>query len=87
MERWEGEGWWLGKVLCVRSGAAHTPGEEGEGGGCEGVMWGGGRGSAAVGVGGLSGLLGVLGGEMGGGDGPWGEMGEEETRGGREVER
>lgn len=37
--------------------------------------------------GGLSGLLGVLGGEMGGGDGPWGEMGEEETRGGREVER
>jgi len=18
MERWEGEGWWLGKVLCVR---------------------------------------------------------------------
>jgi len=63
-----------------------------KGGGREGVMWGGGRGSAAVGVGGLSGLLGILGGEMGGGeggggDGPWGEMGEEETRGGREVER
>jgi len=29
MERWEGEGGWLGKVP-VRSGAAHTAGEEGD---------------------------------------------------------
>jgi len=39
MERWEGEGGWLGKVP-VRSGAAHTAGEEGDvgAGDSEGVM-------------------------------------------------
>jgi len=39
MERLEGEWWWLGKVP-VRSGAAHTAGEEGDvgAGDSEGAM-------------------------------------------------